>query len=1013
MPDITQLPILQTATNQTYLISVDNGIAKRVPLTGVGAVQGYAGSIGSTGPIGYTGSISTVPGYAGSRGYAGSQGIQGIPGAATAIGYYGSQGYTGSTGPSTLLNVSATNTSTYEYVVGISRSGTDTQAVISTVNPFVFVPSAGRVGIGNNNPLGTLHLRDAQTPALYLEQGNTSTMHRLYANGGSLYLDIDSGNAGAVTANFYISQAGTNKLALGPQGYFGVNTNIPSEALDVAGKIRFASSLTSIQSVEGYGLLYQNSSFGITYETQKYAAIASPGYYYAGTRIGGTIDSTQSFGVMDFYLTTNVNTTDNQTWEKVLELRTNQIEAYQNFRIDGDLEVDGGDIVTLDSTFNLLNTTATTVNAFGVAGELNIGTSLSAGTGIATFGHHSLVGTNSTQYLFDTIASTVNAFGNASTLNMGGASGIATLRNPTLVGVNTTQNLYNTVATTVNFAGQATTLNMAVDAATPTAVTIGNSAGTVYIPGSLEVKGAVTYLETTNTAIKDALVEIHTAFNGSGNITPLTNDDGADIGLRLHYYNGSDQSAALVMAHDTRYLEWYQSGAENLGPPDVFAGTYGTFKTANIKLVGVENAVTTNTGALQVVGGVGIGGNIYTTGEITINNPSYTRAGIAGYSDVLAIRNRYSANGNKFVRIDPVGSLEIINSGYGATLLALTDAGNLILSGNIPSTSATTGTLVVTGGAGISGNIYVGGNTNIAVNLNVTGESVLQGLTATVVTATSITVSGNGSIGSSLTVTGFSSLNGGATISAATVTNNLSVNGESILKGVTATIVTATSILSNVLNVTTTATADIFHSTNDGNGTNFQVGNDAWIGDINVANTIRVMGQEDATQGYIVFGNSNATSLGRTGTGLLTYGGVAVVLADSTTTNARTAITVTQSTTASTSTLTYTTGTGVINYTPAFGLGLQGETWHNVLSSPGRLINTTYTNTNAYPIMVNVSLIGSNALATSAVVGGIRVAYDANTLAVGTWTSSASFIVPPKTTYICSGTGVMSWAELY
>lgn len=60
---------------------------------------------------------------------------------------------------------------------------------------------------------------------------------------------------------------------------------------------------------------------------------------------------------------------------------------------------------------------------------------------------------------------------------------------------------------------------------------------------------------------------------------------------------------------------------------------------------------------------------------------------------------------------------------------------------------------------------------------------------------------------------------------------------------------------------------------NNGNGTNFRIGDDVWIGDINVANTFRIQGVQDATNGYIVFGNSNATALGRSGTGALTYGG--------------------------------------------------------------------------------------------------------------------------------------------
>lgn len=77
-------------------------------------------------------------------------------------------------------------------------------------------------------------------------------------------------------------------------------------------------------------------------------------------------------------------------------------------------------------------------------------------------------------------------------------------------------------------------------------------------------------------------------------------------------------------------------------------------------------------------------------------------------------------------------------------------------------------------------------------------------------------------------------------------------------------------------------TADYFNSTNNSNGTNYKVGDDAWIGDINASNTLRIMGQQNANQGYLVFGNADTTSLGRTGTGALTYGGSAVILASDT-----------------------------------------------------------------------------------------------------------------------------------
>jgi hypothetical protein len=70
-----------------------------------------------------------------------------------------------------------------------------------------------------------------------------------------------------------------------------------------------------------------------------------------------------------------------------------------------------------------------------------------------------------------------------------------------------------------------------------------------------------------------------------------------------------------------------------------------------------------------------------------------------------------------------------------------------------------------------------------------------------------------------------------------------------------------------------TITGTQFISTNNGTGTNYKIGDDAWIGDINLANTARISGVQDSTQGYIVFGNSNGVALGRSGTGPLTYGG--------------------------------------------------------------------------------------------------------------------------------------------
>jgi hypothetical protein len=67
--------------------------------------------------------------------------------------------------------------------------------------------------------------------------------------------------------------------------------------------------------------------------------------------------------------------------------------------------------------------------------------------------------------------------------------------------------------------------------------------------------------------------------------------------------------------------------------------------------------------------------------------------------------------------------------------------------------------------------------------------------------------------------------------------------------------------------------APTIESTVNGTGENFKVGDDAWIGDVNSADSIRIKGQQNSANAYIIFGSSDTTKLGRAGTGPLTYGG--------------------------------------------------------------------------------------------------------------------------------------------
>jgi hypothetical protein len=62
-------------------------------------------------------------------------------------------------------------------------------------------------------------------------------------------------------------------------------------------------------------------------------------------------------------------------------------------------------------------------------------------------------------------------------------------------------------------------------------------------------------------------------------------------------------------------------------------------------------------------------------------------------------------------------------------------------------------------------------------------------------------------------------------------------------------------------NGTPTDTYDKVYATNNGNGTNFKVGDDAWIGDVNTSNHLSIKGVQDATKGGIILGSGKTEKI--------------------------------------------------------------------------------------------------------------------------------------------------------
>ena len=114
--------------------------------------------------------------------------------------------------------------------------------------------------------------------------------------------------------------------------------------------------------------------------------------------------------------------------------------------------------------------------------------------------------------------------------------------------------------------------------------------------------------------------------------------------------------------------------------------------TTTLLVTGSASATSTTTGALQVAGGAGIGGNLYVGGEIVAQK--------------LTIE--YTTVTTTLVQTD-----DIIRT-YNAT----------------QSTGTTTGALQVSGGAGIGRDLYVGGAINIGQTSTVAGAVIIT--TATI-----------------------------------------------------------------------------------------------------------------------------------------------------------------------------------------------------------------------------------------------------------------------------------------
>ena len=141
-----------------------------------------------------------------------------------------------------------------------------------------------------------------------------------------------------------------------------------------------------------------------------------------------------------------------------------------------------------------------------------------------------------------------------------------------------------------------------------------NLAGNAVITGNLTVLGASTTVGTADLAVIDAIINLHT----QANLAPWTVDDGKDIGIKFHYYDGVDNHAFLGRDNTTKFLEFFGAGTES---GNLFTGTaHGTIKAGEFFSANTTNSTSATTGAVRTDGGLGVAGNVFLGNAVTINS---------------------------------------------------------------------------------------------------------------------------------------------------------------------------------------------------------------------------------------------------------------------------------------------------------------------------------------------------------------------------------------------------------
>jgi len=701
---------------------------------------------------------------------------------------------------------------TQNYLANSISSGTSNVVVNSNAN--VTISSAGTanvVSVGSTAVTFTGNLFPSANVTYTL--GNTALRWKdLWLANSSLYI----GDVTVATSGSVLTVNGANVLTGNAGAAFSTSGNI------TGGNLLTSGLVSATGNIQGGNVL----TAGL---------ISSTGNVTGGNIItGGTV-----------YVTSNVSATGN---------------------------VRGGNINTTGLVTATGNVTGGNVNTVGnVSATGNIaGNYLLANIYFAT-------GFSASRIFNGTSEANIGTSGGNANISIGGVSNV-------VVFATTGQFLTGLLSVTGNITGgniaatNHTGTNVSVTGTVTTASTVGgvitgsstsvtgtqtatSTVGGVITGSSVSVTGTATAASTVGGVITGSSASLSGNISGGNlNITGNIVDTGA-----LFLITGSSGNVTLA-PNGTNVIVATTTGANITGTLNVTGNT--TLSVLSVSSVtGGSISISGGVTAASVVGGVITGSSASVSGTVT--GASVVGGAMTG------------------------SSISVTGTVTGASVVGGVMTGSsLSVSGNVTGGNLNTGAQVVATGNITGGNLRTAGLISATGNLTVGGDLNLVGNIVDTGPMTLITTS-NGNITLSPNGTGIVIASGNISTAGNVIAGNILTNGYYYANGVVfgggggGTPGGAnTQIQFNdngafggngqfVYNkVTNIVTAGAFAGNTNGTGQNFQVGDDAWFGDINVADTVGLKGQQNGANGYIVFGNSDSTGrLGRAGTGPLTYAG--------------------------------------------------------------------------------------------------------------------------------------------